>query len=81
MDKIAKALARLSREERVQVSVILQKIAVGSLIGLDIKKLKGYADIFRVRKGHIRIIYRVKKGGQIFILTIERRSETTYSGF
>lgn len=44
------------------------------------KSLKGRKDIFRVRKGDVRIIYRIQKG-EVFILAIERRSEKTYRGY
>ena len=46
----------------------------------NIKKLKGREDIFRVRKGNLRIIYRIEKE-EIFILTVERRSEKTYRDY
>ena len=77
MDKIEKALQKLTRRERAQVKRILQKISASDLGGLDVKKLKGRKDIFRVRVGMIRIIYQTRKG-RVFILAIERRSETTY---
>ncbi len=78
MDRIAKALARLSRQERSVVRVILKKLQTGHSIGLDTKKLVGHQDIYRVRKGSLRIIFRRDSKGKIFILAIERRSESTY---
>ena len=42
------------------------------------KKLKGYENIFRVRKGKLIIIFSKEKG-DIFILAIERRRDTTYN--
>ena len=78
MDKIEKALKKLSDNERKKIKSILQKINDGKFEGLDIKKLKGRSDIFRVRNGDIRIIYREYKT-KIFILTISRRSEKTYN--
>jgi len=45
---------------------------------LDIKKLKGEGGILRVRKGDIRIIFQKTKN-KIFVLSVERRSDTTYS--
>jgi len=81
MDKIAKALKKLNAKERASVKKILVSISVGKLEGLHIKKLRGRKDIFRVRKGKMRIIYRVGKSGDAFILAIERRSERTYRRF
>ncbi|KKU19494.1 MAG: hypothetical protein UX29_C0003G0033, partial [Parcubacteria group bacterium GW2011_GWA2_46_10] len=48
--------------------------------GLDLKKLRGSEDIFRIRKGDIRIIYR-RDGSKLFVLAIERCSEGTYRNF
>lgn len=79
MDKIAKSLALLNSKERVLVKMILKKIQKNNFKGLDLKKLKGYDGIFRIRKGKIRIIYRLDENKQIFVLTIERRSEKTYN--
>lgn len=78
MDAIKKALKKLSVKERANVKEILAKLASGHTQGLDIKKLQGRDDIFRVRKGELRIVYR-KSGKSIFVLLIERRNEKTYS--
>ncbi len=80
MDKISKALQKLSAKEQVWVREILHKIEKSDLQGMDVQRLKERDDIFRVRKGQIRIIYR-KRSGTIFILAIERRSEKTYRRF
>jgi len=78
MDKIQKALQRLNKKERKQIKKLITQIQAGFFKNLDIKKLKGRDDIYRVRKGKLRIIYRIDKDGQTFILAIERRSEKTY---
>lgn len=77
MDKISKALRRLSIKEKTQIKEILRQLHNNNLLELDIKKLKGRNDIYRVRKGDIRIIYRIINE-EIFILAVERRSEKTY---
>ena len=64
MDKISKALQKLSGAEREKIRSILTNIKSGKTTGLDIKKLKGYHDIFRARQGRIRILYRVTKKGR-----------------
>jgi mRNA-degrading endonuclease RelE of RelBE toxin-antitoxin system len=78
MDAIAKALKKLNTRERGWVRELLEKLATGKTQGLDIKKLQGRDDIFRAKKGDIRIVYRKAAGG-ISVLLIERRSEKTYS--
>ncbi len=77
MDKIKKALNKLTSKEKKMVKEALQEIEKGNFANLDIKKLKTRKDIFRIRKGNIRIIYRKIKD-RFFILTIERRSDKTY---
>ncbi len=76
-DKIEKALKKLTEKERKEVKNILTKIQRGSINGLDVKKLRGRDDIFRARKGRIRIIFRKTKES-ILVLSIERRSDKTY---
>ena len=77
MDKIEKVLARLSAKERATVTSILKKLSCGDTSTLDTKKLKGRDDVFRVRKGDIRIVYRLENG-VAYLLKIERRNDKTY---
>ncbi len=81
MDKIEKALKKLTSKERKIIKDLLLKIQQNSLSDLDIKKLKGFKDIFRLRKGSIRILYKIPHDGSVFVLAIERRSEKTYRDF
>lgn len=79
-DRVTKELAKFTSKERALVKEILTQIKQNDLKGLQITKLKGQQDIFRVRKGRIRIIYR--QNSKIFnVLVIERRSEKTYRNF
>lgn len=80
VDKIQKALNKFSSKEKEFVKELLIKIKAGNVVGLDIKKLKGQSDIYRVRKGKIRIIYKINLE-TICLLAIERRNDNTYSGF
>lgn len=77
VDKIEKALNKFTQKEKKEVKDILIKFQKGDVKNLDIKKLKGHNNIFRVRKGKIRIIFR-KKGDAIFVLSVERRTDKTY---
>ena len=77
MDKIDKALKKLSDSEQKKLKGILQKLVTGKTDRFDIKKLKGRNDIFRLRKGDIRIIYQKKKNN-IYILKLSKRNEKTY---
>lgn len=77
VDKITKELRKFSPKERKWVDFILQKIKNSDFKGLEIKKLKGRQDIFRIKKASIRIIFR-KNNNRIFLITIERRADNTY---
>ena len=78
MDKISKTLKKLSTKEKIKVKILLKKIISGDFSNIDIQKLKGRNDIYRIRQGNLRIIFR-KRETVITILTIERRSDTTYN--
>ncbi len=80
MDKIEKALARLSSKEQAWVKEILAELNSNNAAHLHIQKLKGHTDIYRVRKGDVRVIFRKTSMG-VFILAIERRSEKTYRDY
>lgn len=77
MDKIDKALQKLTNKEKKWVKEVVKALRSGRFDNLDIKKLKGEIDIFRVRKGKMRIVYQVRDN-QIFILKVGHRKEDTY---
>ena len=78
MPSLKKLLSKFSKEERRILEFLIEKVVSLNWRNLDIKKLKGYKDIFRVRKGKIRIIF-IKNEKNISILSIERRREDTYN--
>ena len=78
MDKITKALQKLSAKERQKIKAVLTRLLAQETEGLDIKKLKDRNDVFRVRIGDLRIIYRVDSQGKTMILAIAQRNEKTY---
>ena len=80
MDHIDKALNRFSAKEKVGILLILRKIRSGDVVGLEVKKLQGYTNIYRIRKGVARIIYQKDDNG-ITILSLSRRNDTTYKDF
>ena len=80
MDRIEKSLKQFSEKERKLIKSVLERLSTGDVLGLDLQKLKSSGDVYRVRKGDIRIIY-LQKGKNIFVLAIERRSEKTYKKF
>ncbi|HEX4774317.1 MAG TPA: hypothetical protein VH234_02270 [Candidatus Saccharimonadales bacterium] len=79
-DKISKELAKFNDKERKLIKEILIQLQQADTQGLQITKLKGHQDIFRVRKGRLRVIYQ-QLDNSFNILAIERRSEKTYRDF
>ena len=79
VDKITKALNKLSETEKKTIKKILSDISIGKIGSYDTKKLKGRDDIYRIRKGKIRVIFIIEKNGTKKLLTIERRSDTAYN--
>lgn len=79
-DRIEKALANLSVKERTKFIALLELIVSGQFFGLDMKKLKGHAGAYRVRKGNFRVIFTMTDTSDIQIIVLERRADTTYSG-
>lgn len=79
MDRNAKFLKRLSYKELRVIEKTLQLLMQRKVSGLDIKKLVGYKDVYRVRVSDIRIIFLDTPKG-IEVLQISHRSDTTYKG-
>jgi len=77
MDKIDKALNKLVFKEKEQMKNIIKALQLGRFDNLNIKKLKGFQDVFRVRKGRLRIVYQLLDR-KIIILKIDKRKKDTY---
>jgi mRNA-degrading endonuclease RelE of RelBE toxin-antitoxin system len=76
-DKIKKALAKLSAKDREIVKLLILRIKLGDQLGLNISQLKGHTDLYRVKKGRLRIVYR-KNSDKLKIIKIDHRNEKTY---
>lgn len=77
MDKISKAIRKLSRKQAKQVAEAIEQLLSQNTKGLDIKKLKGFQNIFRIRVGNHRVIFK-KEGNDLLILEISNRDDNTY---
>ncbi|MBI2055156.1 MAG: type II toxin-antitoxin system RelE/ParE family toxin [Candidatus Sungbacteria bacterium] len=77
MPNLEKLLRKFTDKERAEIEHIIEKIVSRDLKGLNCKKLKGFRNLFRVRKGNIRIIFELA-GRKADIINIERRREDTY---
>jgi mRNA-degrading endonuclease RelE of RelBE toxin-antitoxin system len=77
MDKIGKFLKKLSKEERLRLKKTIASVLVGDIKNLDIKKLMGHDNTFRIRVGDIRIIFE-NKNESINLIFVGRKNEDTY---
>ncbi len=76
-DKIEKFLKKLTSKEREVILSLLASLQKSDFENLDIKKLAGLQNIWRIRKGDVRIIFE-KSRNKVIIIKIEKRSDTTY---
>jgi len=79
MDKILKTIKSLDSRNAQKLIITMELIFKEQFDDLNIKKLKGYKNIFRVRVGDYRIIY--KKDKNVKVLFVGRRDEKTYKQF
>jgi len=80
MDRSAKFLKKLSKTELRAVESVLTQVLSSNISGLDVKKLRGYKDVYRVRVENIRIVF-LDTLDTLTILLISRRSEKKYKEF
>lgn len=78
-DRIEKALRRMTTKERAQIHALIEAIIAGRYSEMDLKKLKGHSEAYRVRKGDFRIIFTLSTTNNPHIIAIERRSDKTYN--
>ena len=78
MPTLERLLSEFNKKDRKILEHLINRITSPDWSSLNIKKLKGYQDIFRLRKGKLRIIF-MKVSNDIRIINIERRKEDTYS--
>lgn len=80
MDKIDKFLAKLNNQESRKVLNAISDILSGNTSLYNLKKLKGYRDVYRIKVGTVRIIYKQLED-DIEVIDVGRRSEKTYRDY
>lgn len=74
MDKIAKFLHKVSKTDRVLLLSILADISLLNLEKYQIKPLKGYNGIYRLRKKDFRIIF-YKQSNKGIVIDLDYRKD------
>lgn len=80
VDQIKRYLLKLSSKERILCESIIGDILAGNIVSYDLKKMSGYTDMYRIKKGNMWIIF-IKNNSFVRILKIANRDEQTYRGF
>ena len=78
MDKIDKFARKLKKDEALRFINVIDLVRFNHLSGLDIKKLKGENNLYRVRIGRIRIRFLKTDQGNS-IVKVGFRDDNTYS--
>lgn len=78
MDRVTKALRKLTKADRARYERITRDVVEDRLAGYDVVKLVGREDVFRLRKGPMRVIFQRKPDQGNVIVAFGRRSERTY---
>ena len=79
-DKIAKFLQKLPPKDLKIIKEVILLLSKSQIDNLNVKKLKGSTNIYRARKGNIRIIFSKEKD-VVKILQISKRDDQTYSKY
>ena len=81
VDHIEKYLRKLRDKESIMCEKIILDIYADQIDPYDVKKLSGYKDLYRIRKGKIRIIFRKDNRFGNAILKVSDRNENTYKEY
>lgn len=79
VDKLTKFLKKRDRKTALSILDMLEQLSRGDLSNMDVKKIRGRKNVFRIRKGRIRIVF-AKRGNRIFVIRVDYRDEHTYGG-
>ncbi len=80
MEQWQKQLRKIPRNDRDRIFAALTLLLQRDYSILNLKQLKGYQNIFRIRVGNYRIIFH-DDGEEITLKAISRRDENTYKDF
>lgn len=80
MDRLKKALAKLPKEHKANFDFIISRLLSGDFTGLQIAKIRGQKDVYRVKRGRLRVVFRIASR-EILIISVSLRSEKTYRDF
>lgn len=77
-DRIEKFRRKLDTKRRAVLDEILLRIERGDFVFLDVTKLQGEMNRYRVRKGNIRIQFSLDERRRAIAIDLDFRGEDTY---
>lgn len=77
MDRLTKSLNKQSKKNRLVIFRLIDNLLKGNLKNCNVIKLTGYKDLYRLKKGRIRIIFQ-KIDEKIIIIKVTLRDDRTY---
>jgi len=78
MNSLQKFIDSLNKKDKLKVLEIIERIHSGEIDGLNMKKLAGQEDIYRVRKMQFRFIC-IKEGSHFRVSNLSRKDDNTYN--
>jgi len=77
MNRIDKFLSKLSSKDRMIALEYLDAIKNRDFENINLKKLKGFDNLYRIRKSKIRIIFYMNEK-EIRLIKLDNRNDNTY---
>ena len=78
VDNLQKALAKLDHRYSIIAEELVDRAIRQDLDGLNVKKLRGYIDTYRIRKSRVRVVYSINKNKKVSIIKIDLKDDRTY---
>lgn len=77
MDKIQKAIVKPPKNYQADFQFLLIRLLARDFLGLDVAKLKGGSNLYRLKHGRLRIIFTLT-AKELRIMQVGLRSDKTY---
>ena len=78
MNKILKSLIKFSSKERKNAEDDIACITGRKFENLNIKKLKGFENLYRSRRGRVRIVFSLNPT-DVKIIKVDKKNDNTYN--
>ncbi|MDP2641930.1 MAG: hypothetical protein Q8P21_01400 [bacterium] len=79
MNNVRKFIDKLNKKDKVRILEVIEQIKRGELAHLNLKKLEGKDNVYRVRKGDFRFICEKDSNRSLHVVGIGRKDDNTYN--